>query len=692
MVGWFATLHLLVLISLLSSVAYIQTANRNTLNSLVRSVLSLDRSAVRPPQQNHDSSTDGRNISSPKPEISTQQSHSVPSYPQENIPPSTDDPEPANDETLPQRTPSKADGTSSGKIQPPQPVEQLILVGERHSGTDWITDYLTACFQDDINVTNTYVRGQYWFQDEGLSRIPENSGVVVAMFRDPYDWVEAMRVEPHHAHDHFAWPEGNIRNHREDGRSLGWRDFVSKPWTGQRGPGDRKVTHSPGGRENVTCWEHYKFDEIVPCSEEDSPGVNGLGTYHYELQHDGSGRAYSSIIDLRRDKIKNLLSLKDFAGTKAFFPYRYEDLKFNGTANLLRDIEESTGRQAKCESTLGNERRRLEQRPITKYRELPDEYIKWMSRYVDWDVENQIGYYKIEETSSAKDEPTKPVKTKNESTKPAMRIALLGERHSGTNWITDYLTACFQEDIQVTNTYTRFKHWFQDEDLLTIPENSVVVVAMFRDPYDWVEAMRVKPHHAHDHVKWVNKQKGKSWARNKWRDFVTKPWAGQRGPGDRKIIQTPGGRENVTCEANYKFDEWIPCVEEDYFHMKGKGLSSYKYELHHDGSGRAYSSIIDLRRDKIKNLLSLKDFAGTKAFFPYRYEDLKFNGTANLLRNIEEATGLNAKCEATLGKTHRRLREKRITKYRELPDAYIEWMSRYVDWEVENQIGYYRRQ
>jgi hypothetical protein len=30
-----------------------------------------------------------------------------------------------------------------------KPVEKIILLGERHSGTNWITDHLTECFQND---------------------------------------------------------------------------------------------------------------------------------------------------------------------------------------------------------------------------------------------------------------------------------------------------------------------------------------------------------------------------------------------------------------------------------------------------------------------------------------------------------------------------------------------------------------
>jgi hypothetical protein len=35
-----------------------------------------------------------------------------------------------------------------------KPVEKIILLGERHSGTNWITDYLTGCFQhENSNIT-----------------------------------------------------------------------------------------------------------------------------------------------------------------------------------------------------------------------------------------------------------------------------------------------------------------------------------------------------------------------------------------------------------------------------------------------------------------------------------------------------------------------------------------------------------
>ena len=33
-----------------------------------------------------------------------------------------------------------------------KPVEKIVLLGERHSGTNWITDHLRECFQGDLKV------------------------------------------------------------------------------------------------------------------------------------------------------------------------------------------------------------------------------------------------------------------------------------------------------------------------------------------------------------------------------------------------------------------------------------------------------------------------------------------------------------------------------------------------------------
>jgi hypothetical protein len=34
-----------------------------------------------------------------------------------------------------------------------KPVERIVLIGERHSGTNWITDHLAECFGDRVIVS-----------------------------------------------------------------------------------------------------------------------------------------------------------------------------------------------------------------------------------------------------------------------------------------------------------------------------------------------------------------------------------------------------------------------------------------------------------------------------------------------------------------------------------------------------------
>ena len=226
---------------------------------------------------------------------------------------------------------------------------------------------------------------------------------------------------------------------------------------------------------------------------------------------------------------------------------------------------------------------------------------------------------------------------------------------------------------QVQQEFTRFKHWFQYNNP-DIPNESAAVVAMFRDPYDWVEAMREQAHHAHDHIDL------------EWKEFVSKPWVRSRGPADTVMLNKAKEENRIIeyagCLAGYKFDEVIPCSEADA--VKKDGYSNLMYELMHDGSRRAYASIVDLRRDKILNFLQVPNFHGVKAFFPQRYEALKLRGTASLLAQLEEVTGLKAQCEPFKGSG--------AVTHKNVDPEYTKWMNKFVDWDVEGMIGYVQRE
>ena len=119
-----------------------------------------------------------------------------------------------------------------------------------------------------------------------------------------------------------------------------------------------------------------------------------------------------------------------------------------------------------------------------------------------------------QELSSGSSEPRNSIRN-------IERIAVIGERNSGTSWIFDYLTSCYNHSIDVENTLIRYKHFFQDDDVhLSYDRKPTMVISMFRDPYYWVEAMRSTPHHAPSHYHESHRN-----GRMDWYEFVTTPWS-----------------------------------------------------------------------------------------------------------------------------------------------------------------------
>ena len=107
----------------------------------------------------------------------------------------------------------------------------------------------------------------------------------------------------------------------------------------------------------------------------------------YELNHDGSGNTYGSIVDLRRDKIKNFLGVRNYPAVAALLPVQYEYVVSRGTADLIEAIENVTGLYAQCTPSPPRE---------LVPKQLDAHFVKWMNNNVDWEVEEMVGYYKAE--------------------------------------------------------------------------------------------------------------------------------------------------------------------------------------------------------------------------------------------------------------------------------------------------------
>jgi hypothetical protein len=149
------------------------------------------------------------------------------------------------------------------------------------------------------------------------------------------------------------------------------------------------------------------------------------------------------------------------------------------------------------------------------------------------------------------------------------------------------------------------------------------------------------------------------------------------------------------CFEKFYYNQIISCIEgsrndtsyESYGCNPDKDFSCHKpnYELKHNIdmnklTGKAYNSIIDLRRDKIINFVKeVKEFPWVVDVIDVQYEKLLSDGTEFLLKKIEDIAGVKRQCEAT---------SKQTRKKREISPSMMQWLNENVDWEIEGLIGY----
>ena len=216
--------------------------------------------------------------------------------------------------------------------KPVMPIQELSIIGERNSGTRWTVRHLTECFNHSLYVRERLVRHKHWFQHDVPNGRKRVGTAVVAVFRDPYYWIEAMRKIPHHAPLHYKKQ---------------WEEFVKTPWTMPRLPSDLEDRAKDVDPKNIECQEFFNYEQIVSCRA--MPYPDGYFNYtvpmsgdrpQYELRNDGSGLPYGSILDMRSDKIKNHLSVAEWYWIQDFFQVRYEDLLSKGTEYMIKHIEE----------------------------------------------------------------------------------------------------------------------------------------------------------------------------------------------------------------------------------------------------------------------------------------------------------------------------------------------------------------
>lgn len=367
----------------------------------------------------------------------------------------------------------------------PKGLTAIRLIGERHSGTTWITAALLKCFPS-VNVHNVVVNQKHWIQhspehvvsmfrkrnlsqnalhvesfgaragaqftwrDIALADNPKevfNQTFVIAIFRDPYSWMEAMRFKPHHWPYHikiidhtddptqqnhpqqpspaytgqdlafldFVEMNSTIRKYQNESNlhdapwqqkpkypkkrmiratPLPWRQFVEQAMIMMVNAPEEEPEHQVGER---MCQKGYDFGTISPCYGTQRFAFNGFtaielsklgGSYHNPVyEHRSNGTPYAHPLELRSAKIKNVMELPRNWNLGGFLPVMYEDLKKNGTQFLLDRIAKEFGLSElvkDCNPTPPN--------PRKGSHELELEWEQWITQNTDWEMEARVGY------------------------------------------------------------------------------------------------------------------------------------------------------------------------------------------------------------------------------------------------------------------------------------------------------------
>ena len=264
---------------------------------------------------------------------------------------------------------------------------------------------------------------------------------------------------------------------------------------------------------------------------------------------------------------------------------------------------------------------------------------------------------------------------------PIRQISVLGERNSGTRWTFDHISACFGHALPVEKQLTRYKHWFQYPAPERYPHDTLVL-AQFRNPYDWLKAMERVPHHAPAHFRLkAGADLEKQDSQNDWRLFLTKPWTMERFGADLDWD------ESQMCQENFHYKDLVSCVKEPQPHSFYNHTLRYSehqpfYEMKNDGSGEPYANIMEMRTDKIRNFLSVADYEGVAALWVVQYEYLLSRGTQHLINRIAEWTGVRPQCQAKPPQA--RLQKKS----RVLSVEFSRFVRLNLNWTVERMIGY----
>jgi hypothetical protein len=718
--------------------------------------------------------------------------------------PSTEEEDYTQVKNLAEEEPSRKEQLSKDERR----IERIVVLGERHSGTSYTAAKLEKCFPG-LGVSSVLVRFKHWFQptpeyvinatarglDKSMRQIAEdwpkivksdnpktffNNTLVIVMVRSAYDWIEAMRVGPHHWTNHFhvkRHPNAPITN--ENGieswygsEFLPWTEFVAAnmtylyPYgTGTLAGGLCQQAMPPGAVSPCRISKETYPEEVkkdYASNLDEAPNVLVFGAVGPIYEHDANGKPFQHPLGLRAAKIRNFLDIPNKWDVGGFMTMQFEDMNTKGSAFLLDAVSKIIGVESSCEPDPPKNQ---------AMKQLDRQWTEWITEHADWDTEALVGYkprppiaeeivdakakdlrkQKGIEVKNSSEETSKGANIRQEETpdkrsavatahekqpskdgRRIKRIVVLGERHSGTSYTTSKLSKCFP-GLNVSPFLIRFKHWFQPTPEYVVNTTTLgldrykeeagytsigsittewpkivkannpksffkntLVIIMVRSSYDWIEAMRVGPHHwpNHFHVKrfpnaTITDENGdKLWYGSEflpWTKFVAANMTYLYPHGDFSGGLCQQAMPPGTVSPCLVWKETIPEeVKKDYASNMDEVPDQLPFSTkcpiyEHNANGKPFQHPLDFRAAKLRNFLDIPNQWDVGGFMSVQFEDMNSKGSGFLLDVVTKMTGVDPSCEPDPPKRQA---------MKQLDRQWTEWITEHADWDAEALVGY----
>ncbi|KAL7448887.1 hypothetical protein ACHAWC_001005, partial [Mediolabrus comicus] len=334
--------------------------------------------------------------------------------------------------------------------------KKIVVLGDHSSGVGYISDILKKAFGKNISTIHEILhRHEILDQSELETIITEKKDVLWVMAaRSPCEWADTMV----HTFKKMCTESQSFSKHCGVEPTT---SYYSMPWIDWQEPENDEVT-----------------DHFIPNNTIDQ-----------------GGSEYTDIFSMRSTKLSTMKQIME-ANPRHVKVIQFTEFERNPNA-LLKDLEKEYLFQRTDSSVVYPASTHPHEITCTDF----DEWDVAQKK-LDWKLEGYFGYTKFDchLCRESFDLGSKP-----------SNIYLLGERNSGTTFVSNTLAKAFDSPNKLGNKAELFsaeipggllyKHMFR-HDLLNAKElaeikrrDDILWVMVVRSPCDWAEAMFRKPYH-----------------------------------------------------------------------------------------------------------------------------------------------------------------------------------------------------